>query len=70
MTVVCCKCKKIRIEGEWKRHSESPMDIVSHTYCPICLASARTELLPSTHGYTPRLLKQVPVFLNASSAEY
>jgi len=69
MTVVCCKCKKVRIKGEWKRCSDGSADAVSHTYCPACLDHARSETLPSAKNYAPRLTKHVPVFLSARAAE-
>ncbi len=69
MTVVCCKCKKVRIKGEWKRCSDDMADTISHTYCPICLDHARSETLPNVKNYAPRLIHQVPVFVNAQVVE-
>lgn len=69
MIVVCCRCKRVRIEGEWKRPSEGTNDRMSHTYCPSCLDRARSEVLPNHHAYTPRLVRHVPVILNTGVAE-
>ena len=37
MTVQCCRCSKVRMEGAWVSLSTGPSDSVSHTYCPVCL---------------------------------
>ena len=56
MTIKCCVCKKTRIDDQWlpldivSQHDE----LVSHSYCPICLDAALTELTAhsSTAGTT------------------
>ena len=45
MTVQCCKCKKIRVEDEWIRHTHDLKDDVSHGYCPICFGELIDELV-------------------------
>ena len=37
MTVQCCVCKQVHVEGEWVWHERTPIDYVSHSYCPPCL---------------------------------
>lgn len=64
MTIVCCKCKKVREEGEWKRPAIDPADSISHTYCPVCLAVTTAEPLPSAKGYRVPHIAPVPVFSN------
>jgi len=44
MTVQCCKCRKLKIDGEWTRASKPPEGCVSHTYCPVCLAQVLAEI--------------------------
>ena len=58
MTVQCCKCKKLRVKGEWIRPSTVPSDMVSHTYCPRCLEETRSEMFVET-GLAERVLPAV-----------
>ena len=36
MTIQCCKCKRIRVDGQWFTSAEPLGSDVSHTYCPTC----------------------------------
>ena len=38
MTTKCCKCDKVKVEGEWIHPMSDAMGRVSHTYCPACHA--------------------------------
>ena len=64
MTIECCKCKRVKEEGEWKRPAIVPADSISHTYCPACLAATTAEPLPSAKGYRLPPIVHVPVFSN------
>lgn len=68
MTIACCKCKRTREGGEWKRSPKVDLAI-SHTYCPACLAAAMTERAPSAKGYRLPPIGPVPVFSNFSYRE-
>lgn len=38
MTVQCCMCKQVNVDGEWIHKQPEEADIqLSHTYCPNCL---------------------------------
>ena len=44
MTIQCCMCKKVKVDGHWvSRHSVSH-GRVTHTYCPVCLALTLDEI--------------------------
>jgi len=64
MTVACCRCKRVREGGEWKRPPEAAEGSVSHTYCPVCFAEAKAELTSSAKGYRAHPIGPVPVFSN------
>lgn len=38
MTTQCCKCNKVKVEGEWIHPVTDSTARVSHTYCPACHA--------------------------------
>jgi hypothetical protein len=42
----CCKCKRIRINGNWlhKPAFLSPTIPCTHSYCPVCLEEALAEI--------------------------
>lgn len=48
MTVQCCVCAKVKIDGKWIHDAIKHPHDVSHTYCPMCLehslAAMRAEL--------------------------
>lgn len=45
MTVQCCKCKKIRENGEWIHRPHGLGHNVSHGYCPGCFDESFGEML-------------------------
>lgn len=48
MTVKCCVCTKIRIDNQWLDSEVKSDELVSHSYCPVCLDVALAEL--TAHG--------------------
>ena len=62
MTVVCCSCKKVRVEGEWKRSHDHPGEPESHTYCPVCLDAAKADLIPVSRPHRTLSPAAVPMF--------
>jgi hypothetical protein len=44
--VKCCKCHRVRVNGEWERidQGDSEDQMYSHSYCPACLAEVHAEL--------------------------
>ena len=44
--VKCCKCQRVRVNGEWKDigSADDEDQMVSHSYCPECLAEVHAEL--------------------------
>lgn len=38
MTTQCCKCSRVKVEGEWIHPESEASKRVSHTYCPACHA--------------------------------
>ena len=44
MTVQCCMCKLIRVDGEWIRRPQDDRGDTSHTYCPVCLDETLTTI--------------------------
>lgn len=36
MTIQCCDCKRIRVDGAWTTPSTDIAGPVSHSYCPVC----------------------------------
>lgn len=44
MTVQCCKCKRIRVNGRWLPAASAAGCAVSHSYCPECLFEANVEM--------------------------
>ncbi|GMW00052.1 MAG: hypothetical protein AMXMBFR84_11900 [Candidatus Hydrogenedentota bacterium] len=53
MIVQCCDCKRIRLNGNWKRfHVPVPSTtLVSHSYCPECLDKALLEIDAYHHSH-------------------
>ena len=43
MVIQCCKCHKVRTDGEWSRNFVAHHEEVSHTYCPKCLEISMRE---------------------------
>jgi hypothetical protein len=43
MVIQCCKCHKVRAEGEWIRSHVARNEEVSHTYCPKCMEISLCE---------------------------
>lgn len=44
MTIQCCRCNKIRVDGKWSPTHEGLHSVVTHTYCPVCLDIANAEI--------------------------
>ncbi|MCC6154504.1 MAG: hypothetical protein IT367_12130 [Candidatus Hydrogenedentes bacterium] len=45
MTVQCCKCKRLRADGQWSAPAPALLQgEVSHTYCPVCADHTYIEL--------------------------
>ena len=44
MTVQCCKCKRIRLAGDWVPRTGAPEGPASHSYCPDCLLETNVEM--------------------------
>jgi hypothetical protein len=44
MTVQCCKCKRILVDGHWVRPTTDIEGPMSHSYCPQCLLEATIEI--------------------------
>jgi hypothetical protein len=44
MTVQCCKCKRIRVNGHWLPATSAKPGSTSHSYCPECLFEATVEM--------------------------
>lgn len=46
IVVKCCKCHRVRVNGEWEYadQADSEDQMVSHSYCPTCLAEVHAEL--------------------------
>ena len=45
IVVKCCKCHRVRVNGEWEQiEGDSEDQIYSHSYCPTCLAEVHAEL--------------------------
>lgn len=44
MTLQCCVCKKVNIDGSWVYDGHGGRADASHTYCPYCLKDSVTEL--------------------------
>lgn len=38
MTTQCCKCSRVKVDGEWIHPQGESGKRVSHTYCPPCHA--------------------------------
>jgi hypothetical protein len=36
MTIQCCDCKRLRVDGTWTAPSPDFAGPVSHSYCPAC----------------------------------
>ncbi len=47
MTIQCCDCKRVRVDGTWTTPARDIAGPVSHSYCPVCaetfLAGALSE---------------------------
>lgn len=54
MTIQCCKCKRIRIDGQWFAPVDPPGTDVSHTYCPTCAEIFLVEAFSAFASYSPR----------------
>jgi hypothetical protein len=50
MTVQCCMCKMVRIDGEWNHHHQALRGDTSHTYCPVCLDVTLMEIHMEKQG--------------------
>lgn len=50
MTVMCCVCHRTRIDDQWLPVAPEPghQEAISHSYCPVCLHAAISEL--ESHG--------------------
>ena len=46
IVVKCCKCHRVRVNGEWEYVDQnlSEEQVYSHSYCPVCLAEVHAEL--------------------------
>jgi len=46
MTIQCCVCQKLRLDGKWvvREVPHLPGESVSHTYCPRCVQKLTREL--------------------------
>lgn len=57
MTVQCCKCKKVNVDGRWARSHETSYDCVSHTYCPTCYERTVSEFQAERLNAVARLVR-------------
>ncbi|NIA13450.1 MAG: hypothetical protein GWP08_05170 [Nitrospiraceae bacterium] len=55
MTIQCCVCRKVEMDGKWAVTDESVASGVSHTYCPVCLQRALSEFKDELGKPLPRL---------------
>jgi hypothetical protein len=47
MTRVCCNCKRQRIgPDEWREHTPSPGEQLTHGICPACLSELYPDIAP------------------------
>lgn len=53
MTVICCKCKRIRTAEGWRQPVGELDSNVSHSYCPPCALEARIELFSEQASASP-----------------
>ena len=44
--IKCCKCHRVRVNGEWARVDQEDAEdqMYSHSYCPACLVEVHAEL--------------------------
>jgi hypothetical protein len=54
MTVQCCKCKRLRVAGEWISPGGAVEGLVSHAYCPSCLDECRVEIFATQASHAAR----------------
>ena len=50
MTVKCCVCTKTRIDDQWLDAETAANELISHSYCPVCLDAALAELTAYTQS--------------------
>jgi len=58
MTVKCCVCTKIRIDNQWLDSEVKSDELVSHSYCPVCLNVALAELTAHSQSTTTTAMHQ------------
>lgn len=52
MTIACCVCNQIRIDGEWVNPRGGNPNEMSHMYCPPCMAIQLNEIRRERHDET------------------